>query len=60
MGDAFQVQHFHAREFTSGAIDADDLNLSETGDSLDLNVLETGGTIWPGKLAGTLFFPQSR
>jgi serine/threonine protein kinase len=60
IGKAFPVQHFHDQKFTPAAINASGLNLSGAGDSLFLNVLETGGTIWLGKLARTSFFSQSR
>jgi len=60
IGKAFPVQHFHDQKFTPGNINADGLNLSGTGDSLYLNVLETGGTIWLGKLARTSFFSHSK
>jgi len=59
-GDAFPVQHFHDQKSTPAAINADGLNLSGTGDSLYLNVLETGGTIWLGKLDKTSLFSQSK
>ncbi len=60
IGKAFPVQHFHDQKFTPGAINANGLNLSGTGDSLYLNVLETGGTIWLGKLDKTSLFSQFR
>ena len=59
-GDAFPVQHFHDQKSTPAAINADGLNLSGTGESLYLNVLETGGTIWLGKLDKTSLFSQSK
>jgi hypothetical protein len=54
------VQHFHDQKFSPAAINAAGLNLSAGGDSLYLNVLETGGTIYLGKLAKTSLFSGSR
>ncbi|MGA2048538.1 MAG: protein kinase [Terracidiphilus sp.] len=59
-GNAFPVQHFHDQKFSPAAINAAGLNLSAGGDSLYLNVLETGGTIYLGKLAKTSLFSGSR
>jgi hypothetical protein len=51
VGAAFPVQHFHNPKFSPSEIYPTKLNVSVAGDSVYLNVLETSGTIWLGKLA---------
>lgn len=60
VGPPFVVQHFHEAKFSPGGINASAVNMSAAGDSLYLNVLETGGTIWMGKVATSSFFSYFR
>jgi serine/threonine protein kinase len=50
VGKSFVVQHYHDQRAGPGSINADGLNLSAAGDTLYFNVIETGSTIWIGKL----------
>jgi len=50
-GAPFAVQHFHNPELNPAGINDPSLNLSAAGDELYLNLLETGGSIWVGKLS---------
>jgi hypothetical protein len=50
VGEAFAVRHYHDPKSTPGSISANGLNLSVAGDQIYLNVLETTGTVYTGKL----------
>jgi eukaryotic-like serine/threonine-protein kinase len=60
VGPPFIVQHFHEAKFSPTGINASAVNMSAAGDSLYLNVLETGGSIWVGKVATNPFFSHFR
>lgn len=57
-GKAFPVRHYHNPRDTPGSINASGLNLSVAGDTVYLNVLETTGTIYVGRLAQPGFFSR--
>jgi serine/threonine protein kinase len=50
VGKPFPIRHFHDLKLSPMEIGKSEFNLSASGDSLYLNVVETGGTIWVGKL----------
>jgi len=51
VGKPFPVHHFHDLKLSPMEISESEFNLSAFGDSLYMNVVETGGTIWVGRLA---------
>jgi serine/threonine protein kinase len=59
-GKPFPVYHFHDLKLSPGEIKGATFNLSATGDSLYLNVVETNGTIWAGKLVRPSIFSRNR
>jgi hypothetical protein len=60
MGKPFPVHHYHDLKLSPAEIPVEHFNLSTAGDSLYLNLTETGGTIWVGKIARRFPFPLFR
>ena len=56
----FPVYHFHDMKLSPSEISGDTFNLTSADDSLYLNLVQTGGTIWLGKLSKKLIFGRSR
>jgi serine/threonine protein kinase len=51
VGEPIPVFHYHGLKLSPTEIPVESFDLSTDGDSLYLNLAETGGTIWVGKLA---------
>jgi hypothetical protein len=51
VGPPIPVFHYHGLKLSPTEIPVESFDLSTAGDSLYLNLAETGGTIWVGKLA---------
>ena len=50
VGPPFVVEHYHTFAKSPSGIAGADFNMSVAGDTVYLNVLNTPGTIWAGKL----------
>jgi eukaryotic-like serine/threonine-protein kinase len=50
VGEPIPILHYHGLKLSPAAIPPESFDLSTAGDSLYLNLAETGGTIWVGKL----------
>jgi serine/threonine protein kinase len=57
-GKPIPIQHFHDMRLSPEELGGDLFNLSAAGDSLYLNLVESGGTIWLGKLAKSFVVPR--
>jgi serine/threonine protein kinase/WD40 repeat protein len=53
VGQPIPIFHYHGLKLSPTEIPVESFDLSTAGDSLYLNLAETGGTIWVGKLAHT-------
>jgi Tol biopolymer transport system component len=51
VGQPIPIFHYHGLKLSPTEIPVESFDLSTAGDSLYLNLAETGGTIWVGKLA---------
>ena len=51
VGQPIPIMHYHGLKLSPAEISVESFDLSTAGDSLYLNLAETGGTIWVGKLA---------
>jgi hypothetical protein len=51
VGKPIPIRHYHNLKLSPSEIPVESFNLSTAGDSLYLNLTETGGTIWVGKIA---------
>jgi len=51
VGQPIPIIHYHGLKLSPAAIPVESFDLSTADDSLYLNLAETGGTIWVGKLA---------
>jgi len=60
VGSPFAVYHFHDFKFSPDGLSAEHFNIAAAGDSLYLNVLQTRGTIWLGKLSRKSLFSSSQ
>jgi serine/threonine protein kinase len=60
VGKPIPIRHFHDLKTSPSEISVEGFNLSTAGDSLYLNLTETGGTIWVAKIARRFPFPLFR
>ncbi|HEY1895887.1 MAG TPA: protein kinase [Terracidiphilus sp.] len=60
LGKPIPIRHYHNLKLSPSEIPVESFNLSTAGDSLYLNLTETGGTIWVGKIERRFPFPLFR